>query len=56
MFTDFNDDADALIKAGVRVFGTVRENGEPVPRALITLLGQDRDGLLGMGVRRRMKA
>ncbi|MFK7740865.1 MAG: carboxypeptidase regulatory-like domain-containing protein [Planctomycetota bacterium] len=36
---------------GVRVFGTVRENGEPVPRALITLLGSDRQGLLGMGVR-----
>ncbi|MEC8652169.1 MAG: carboxypeptidase-like regulatory domain-containing protein [Planctomycetota bacterium] len=36
---------------GVRVYGTVRENGEPVPRALITLLGSDREGLLGMGVR-----
>ena len=36
---------------GVRVFGTVRENGAPVPRALITLLGSDRQGLLGMGVR-----
>ncbi|MCK5940675.1 MAG: carboxypeptidase regulatory-like domain-containing protein, partial [Planctomycetes bacterium] len=36
---------------GVRVFGTVRENGQPVPRALITLLGSDRQGLLGMGVR-----
>lgn len=36
---------------GVRVFGVVRENGTPVPRALITLLGSDRQGLLGMGVR-----
>ena len=36
---------------GVRIFGTVREGGEPVPRALITLLGSDRQGLLGMGVR-----
>ena len=36
---------------GVRVFGVVRENGVPVPRALITLLGSDRQGLLGMGVR-----
>ncbi len=36
---------------GVRVFGVVRENGAPVPRALVTLLGSDRDGLLGMGVR-----
>lgn len=36
---------------GVRVFGTVRENGVPVPRALITVMGSDREGLLGMGVR-----
>ena len=36
---------------GVRIFGTVRENGVPVPRALITVLGSDRQGLLGMGVR-----
>lgn len=36
---------------GVRLFGTVREAGEPVPRALITMLGSDRQGLLGMGVR-----
>jgi protocatechuate 3,4-dioxygenase beta subunit len=36
---------------GVRIFGTVRENGQVVPRALITLLGSDRQGLLGMGVR-----
>lgn len=36
---------------GVRVFGVVREGGAGVPRALVTLLGSDRDGLLGMGVR-----
>ncbi|MEQ1631218.1 MAG: carboxypeptidase-like regulatory domain-containing protein [Planctomycetota bacterium] len=36
---------------GVRVHGVVRENGAPVPRALVTLLGADRDGILGMGVR-----
>ena len=36
---------------GVRVFGTVRENGEPVARALVTVLGADREGILGMGVR-----
>jgi protocatechuate 3,4-dioxygenase beta subunit len=36
---------------GVRVFGIVREGGAPVPRALVTLLGSDKDGLLGMGVR-----
>jgi len=36
---------------GVRVHGFVRENGAAVPRALVTLLGNDRDGFLGMGVR-----
>lgn len=36
---------------GVRVFGIVRENGVPVPRALITVMGSDRQGLLGMGIR-----
>ncbi|MEZ6037655.1 MAG: carboxypeptidase-like regulatory domain-containing protein [Planctomycetota bacterium] len=36
---------------GVRVFGVVREAGKPVPRALVTLLGSDKDGLLGMGMR-----
>lgn len=36
---------------GVRIFGIVRENGVPVPRALITVMGSDREGLLGMGVR-----
>ena len=36
---------------GVRVYGIVRESGTPVQRALVTLLGSDRDGILGMGVR-----
>lgn len=36
---------------GVRIYGVVRENGEPVPRALITLLGTDTEGFMGMGVR-----
>ncbi|MBL8754948.1 MAG: carboxypeptidase regulatory-like domain-containing protein [Planctomycetes bacterium] len=44
---DVHDDSED----GVRVFGTVREAGAPVPRALVTLLGSDKDGLLGMGVR-----
>lgn len=44
---DVHDDSED----GVRVFGIVREAGNPVPRALVTLLGSDRDGLLGMGVR-----
>lgn len=44
---DVHDDSDD----GVRVFGTVREGAAPVPRALVTLLGSDREGLLGMGVR-----
>ncbi|MFY9341424.1 MAG: carboxypeptidase-like regulatory domain-containing protein, partial [Planctomycetota bacterium] len=44
---DVHDDSED----GVRVFGSVREGGAPVPRALVTLLGSDRDGLLGMGVR-----
>ncbi len=44
---DVHDDSED----GVRVFGVVREGGAPVPRALVTLLGSDRDGLLGMGVR-----
>lgn len=44
---DVHDDSED----GVRVFGIVREGGAAVPRALVTLLGSDRDGLLGMGVR-----
>ena len=44
---DIADESDD----GVRVFGIVREGGAPVARALVTMLGQDRDGLLGMGVR-----
>jgi protocatechuate 3,4-dioxygenase beta subunit len=44
---DLQDDSED----GVRVHGVVREGAGPVPRALVTLLGSDRDGLLGMGVR-----
>lgn len=44
---DVQDDSED----GVRVFGIVREGAVPVPRALVTLLGSDREGLLGMGVR-----
>lgn len=44
---DVHDDSED----GVHVFGVVREGGKPVPRALVSLLGSDRDGLLGMGVR-----
>ena len=36
---------------GVDVVGTVTEGGQPVPRAIITLLGQDNDGPFGVGVR-----
>jgi protocatechuate 3,4-dioxygenase beta subunit len=35
----------------VRVYGTVRDAGEPVARAMVTALGTDRDGVLGIGVR-----
>ena len=44
---DVQDDSED----GVRVFGVVREGTAPVPRALVTLLGSDKEGLLGMGVR-----
>jgi protocatechuate 3,4-dioxygenase beta subunit len=44
---DVQDDSED----GVRVYGVVREQGAPVPRALVTLMGSDRDGILGMGVR-----
>ncbi len=35
----------------VRVFGTVRDGGEVVPRAMVTALGQDSEGIFGMGIR-----
>lgn len=44
---DVHDDSED----GVRVHGIVREGGKPVPRALVTLLGTDREGILGMGIR-----
>ena len=36
----------------VDVVGRVTMAGQPVPRAMITLLGQDRAGPFGVGVRR----
>jgi protocatechuate 3,4-dioxygenase beta subunit len=35
----------------VRVFGTVRDGAEPVARAMVTALGQDSDGIFGLGIR-----
>ncbi|MEZ5964569.1 MAG: carboxypeptidase regulatory-like domain-containing protein [Planctomycetota bacterium] len=35
----------------VRVFGTVRDGMQPVGRAMVTALGQDSDGIFGVGVR-----
>lgn len=35
----------------VRVFGTVRDGAEIVPRAMVTALGQDSEGIFGMGIR-----
>ena len=36
---------------GVRVFGVVRDGAETVKRAMVTALSNDRDGILGMGIR-----
>ena len=44
---DIHDESDS----SVRIFGVVRDAGKPVPRAVITMLGRDRDGILGMGIR-----
>ena len=44
---DIQDESEG----SVRVFGTVRDNGEPVKRAMVTALGTDREGLFGMGIR-----
>ena len=38
-------------EGGIDVFGRVTLAGKPVPRAVVTLLGQDRGGPLGIGVR-----
>ncbi|MEY2983219.1 MAG: hypothetical protein RL562_3446 [Planctomycetota bacterium] len=35
----------------VRIYGTVRDAGQPVARAMVTALGTDREGVLGIGVR-----
>lgn len=44
---DIQDESEG----SVRVYGMVRDGGEPVPRAMVTALGTDREGLLGMGIR-----
>jgi protocatechuate 3,4-dioxygenase beta subunit len=44
---DIHDETDD----SVRIFGVVRDDGKPVPRSVITFLGRDRDGILGMGIR-----
>ncbi len=36
---------------GVRVYGSVRDAGNPVPRAMVTALTTDGDGIFGMGIR-----
>lgn len=35
----------------VRVFGVVRDGGEPVARGMVTALSTDTDGIFGMGIR-----
>jgi len=35
----------------VRVYGVVRDGAEPVGRAMVTALGQDSDGIFGLGIR-----
>lgn len=44
---DIHDETDD----SVRIYGTVRDAGKPVARAVITMLGRDKDGILGMGIR-----
>lgn len=44
---DIQDDSED----GVRVFGTVRDGGQIVGRAMVTALSSDKEGLLGMGIR-----
>ncbi|MBK8978470.1 MAG: carboxypeptidase regulatory-like domain-containing protein [Planctomycetes bacterium] len=36
---------------GVLIQGRVLDGGQPVSRAMVTALGEDRDGLFGMGIR-----
>ncbi len=38
-------------EAGVDLFGRVLEGGRPLPRAVVSFLGQDREGPLGVGFR-----
>jgi protocatechuate 3,4-dioxygenase beta subunit len=49
---DIHDETDD----SVRIYGTVRDAGKPVSRAVITVLGRDKDGILGMGVRTKATA
>ncbi|MBI5849832.1 MAG: carboxypeptidase regulatory-like domain-containing protein [Planctomycetes bacterium] len=44
---DIQDESEG----SVRVFGTVREGGQPVKRAMVTALGTDKEGLFGLGIR-----
>lgn len=44
---DIQDESEG----SVRVFGTVREGGEPVKRAMVTALGTDKEGIFGLGIR-----
>lgn len=44
---DIHDEAEGT----VRVHGLVLDGGRPVPRALVTALSSDREGVLGIGVR-----
>lgn len=44
-------DIEDRTEGGVDVFGRITLGGEPVPRAVVTLLGQDRAGPFGVGLR-----
>ena len=44
---DIQDESET----GVRVFGTVRDAGVPVSRAMVTAISSDSEGIFGMGIR-----
>ncbi|MCA8971569.1 MAG: carboxypeptidase regulatory-like domain-containing protein [Planctomycetes bacterium] len=44
-------DIEDRTEGGVDLFGLVTRNGAPVPRAVVTLLGQDQGGPFGIGLR-----
>lgn len=44
-------DIEDRSEGGVDVFGVVARQGKPVPRAVVTLLGQDQGGPFGIGLR-----